>query len=101
MSLQQWENHDFEGEINRWFAIKEMDGARGMSPLDFVTDVCIESFVGWSVGYTAQMMLIDLGLMTTAHKRRDELTEKGRAFVWWRYKRLRQPVDVSSTGSGE
>lgn len=98
MGLNQWEGYDFQREIETYFQKNEPRLPPNVTPLMHITDICVESLVGWSVGLPNQMTLVDLGLITTEHNSRDQLTEKGRAFVWFRYRDIRAPLDNPSTG---
>lgn len=83
--VSDFESFDFEEEILELFDLNEFNFGN-TAPVSVVKEAVLKSFCGWHNGSTAASIVKKLGFVESHHNKHDQITTKGKAFLWWAHK---------------
>jgi hypothetical protein len=101
--VADYRNIDFSAEVDELFKHSDFNFGKGSIPIEIAKEAVLKSVCGWHNGSTAQSIITHLGYVIPRHNKKDKLTTKGQAFMWWafRYTTRNEPKPKAAATSSE
>lgn len=76
------ELHEFDAEINALWAKNDFNFGEHADPVMIVSEGLLKAACGYHNGSTVESILVNLGMIVSRRNGADELTRKGKRFLW-------------------